>query len=121
MPFFYSLFSGVGVIEFYGTGADGVLDKQLYENPNWQPTDKVNLFSDSAAYFLTYDNNTNHKRYQQVPNNIPGTPPAPDPYCWHTEGTYYKNTFAPGVTHHPSYQLNSSRLKVESAIRTLLI
>src|SRR5690606_14919183 len=46
-------------IEFYGTIADGQLDKLLYEKPEWQTTDKISLFTGTACYFLTYDNGSN--------------------------------------------------------------
>lgn len=41
-------------IEFYGRKNDGVLDSTLYELPSYQPHRYYNLYSDTAAYFLTY-------------------------------------------------------------------
>lgn len=86
-------------IEFWGRKADGEIDKELYVKPEYQPSDRTSLFSDSASYFLTYDNGNNHLRYAATPNNIPATPPAPEPYCIATVGYYPKSQWVPG----PSY------------------
>lgn len=83
-------------IEFYGKKADGKLDKELYQNPNWQPDDRINMFADTAAYYLTYDTQTNHSRYIATPNVIPGTPPTPFPYCIATIGNYFLKNFCEG-------------------------
>ena len=83
-------------LEFYGKKADGSLDKLLYEQPSFQPDDRISLFSDTAVYFLTYDNQTNHQRYGQAPNNIPGTPPAPQAFCMATTGSYFLRNFCEG-------------------------
>jgi hypothetical protein len=41
-------------LEFYGQRNDGAADKELYVSPDAQPHDYYSLFSDSAAYFLTW-------------------------------------------------------------------
>jgi hypothetical protein len=82
--------------EFYGQKADGTLDKQLYENPQWQPDDRISMFTDTAVYFLTYDNQGNHLRYAATPNNIPSTPPAALSYCIATVGNYFLKNFCEG-------------------------
>ena len=43
-------------IEFYGDRNDGSFDTQLYADSNWQPNNRYSLFSDTAAYFLTWNN-----------------------------------------------------------------
>lgn len=70
-------------IEFYATKADGKMDTDLYLDPTYQPSKDLNLISDTAYYFLTYDN-TAHQRLQLVNNAIPSPAPAPAPYCWST-------------------------------------
>lgn len=82
--------------EFFGRKADGQLDKLLYENPAWHPNDRISLFTDTAVYFLTYDNQTSHLRYAATPNTIPGTPPSPLSYCIATVGSYFTNSFSEG-------------------------
>jgi hypothetical protein len=87
-------------IEFYGTKADGKMDKQLYPDPNFQPNDEVNILSDTAYYFITYDNGV-HQRVQLDNNNIPFPAPAPAPYCWMTAfpGTDIRTAWNPGRSH----------------------
>ncbi|MBK8292031.1 MAG: hypothetical protein IPK96_14970 [Flammeovirgaceae bacterium] len=41
-------------IEFYGIGNDGTLDKDLYKPAILQPHNYYNLYTDTAAYFLTW-------------------------------------------------------------------
>ncbi len=41
-------------IEFYGVGNDGTLDKDLYKPATAQPHSYYNLYSDTTAYFLTW-------------------------------------------------------------------
>ncbi|MEQ1588498.1 MAG: C25 family cysteine peptidase, partial [Cyclobacteriaceae bacterium] len=41
-------------IEFYGVGNDGTLDKDLYKPASAQPHNYYNLYSDTTAYFLTW-------------------------------------------------------------------
>lgn len=83
-------------IEFYGRMADGLLDKQLYDNPVWQPNDRISMFTDTAAYFLTADNSGAPLRYTQVPTNIPGSPPPALQSGMVTVGQYFTNTFSSG-------------------------
>lgn len=49
-------------IEFYGKGNDGTLDTELYIDPTFQAHKKYNLFSDTSAYFLTWNNLNSNKR-----------------------------------------------------------
>lgn len=84
-------------LEFYGEINDASMDRELYSSAAIHANDKRSLFSDSSTYFLTYDNLGGHKRYVNSTTPIPGTPPAPEPYCLATAGNYYKNTFVKGV------------------------
>lgn len=86
-------------IEFAGRGADGLLDRELYPNPQWQLNPNVSLFTDTAAYYLSYDNTAGHLRYTQATNAIPTTPPAAETYNWATSGIYYRNAVMEGPSH----------------------
>lgn len=77
------IFSDNDFIEFYGYGADGKMDTELYGDPSYQPTDKYGILSDTAFYFITYNDGV-HQRIIDEENNIPATPPAPEPYFWFT-------------------------------------
>lgn len=90
---------GSDYIEFWGRKADGEIDKELYAKAEWQPDDRISIFSDSATYYLTYDNSSNHQRFAAAANSIPGAPPAPPAYLLATAGYYPKNGYMPG----PSY------------------
>jgi hypothetical protein len=86
-------------IEFWGTKADGMLDKELYLQPHHQPDDRISLFTDTTCYYLTYDAATSHKRFTAMGSNIPASTPSPAPYILATVGLYSHATWMPG----PSY------------------
>ncbi len=68
-------------IEFYAAKANGKIDSDLYPDPAYQPNKDLNLISDTAYYFLTYDNTT-HQRLQLVNTAIPSPAPAASSFCW---------------------------------------
>ncbi|WMN13005.1 C25 family cysteine peptidase [Marivirga salinae] len=54
------------VIQFLAKRNDGTSDTPLYKNPDHQPHQYFNLFTDESAYFLTWKNDgTNGKRIQE--------------------------------------------------------
>lgn len=86
-------------LEFFGRGASGVLDKELYADSTWQPNSRISLFTDTACYYLTYGSGVSNARYTEQVNNIPGTPPVAEAYNWATVGNYYKNKQTEGVSY----------------------
>ena len=70
-------------LEFYGTQNDGALDVDLYHTPEAQPHAYYNLYSDTAAYFLTWANGVNGKRMPSIALPNPGT--ADIPYHWNQQ------------------------------------
>lgn len=98
-------FSTNDYIEFYAYPANGSINTELYPQASLQPDTVVNLFTDSAAYYLTYDNGV-HKRLTLVNNTIPSPAPTAASYCWATSfSTGNKRTaFSAGQ----SYDVNSS-------------
>lgn len=50
-----AVFDPADVIEFFGKRNDGTLDADLYKTPGDQPHGHYNLFSDTTAYFLTWN------------------------------------------------------------------
>lgn len=101
-------FSAGDYIEFYGRQNDGSLDRNLYVDPAWQADPGASLFSDTACYYLTYDNNT-HSRYIQNTNTIPATPPAPEALCTVTSALHYTEHFLSGRTYSADEGLYSSQ------------
>lgn len=83
-------------VEFWGRKADGSLDKELYLKPADQPNDRSSLFTDTAAYFLTYDAGAAHLRFAQAANAIPGGTLTPAPYCLATVGYYPRADYMAG-------------------------
>lgn len=88
VPLYTSVASGglgsTDYIEFFGEKNDGKIDKALYLNPNYQLTDKVSLFTDTAVYFLTVNNTGSNLRFTSVTNDLSGSLPAATPYIWTT-------------------------------------
>lgn len=86
--------SATDYLEFYGQQNRSELDSFLFADP---ARDLLNpyysLFTDTSAYYLTWDANATHPRYQLAPNDL-SNPPAPAPYFWHTQVEEYHNAFA---------------------------
>jgi len=63
-------------LEFYGKRNDGTLDEDLYITPEAHKNIHYNLFSDSTAYFLTWEPGASGKRMRTFSeNNVLGLPP----------------------------------------------
>ena len=67
-------------VEFVGQQNDGEFDRQLYVYETWQPAPERNLFSDTAAYYLTAQPAPN-LHYQNTPNNLAGARPRIHEKC----------------------------------------
>ncbi|WP_461790306.1 putative type IX secretion system sortase PorU2 [Pedobacter sp.] len=65
-------FNTTDFIEFYGEPNDGTLDKDLYVSASAQPHNYYSLFTDTAAYFLTYTTTTAGKRIQNFQSSKSG-------------------------------------------------
>lgn len=62
--------SALSYLEFFGERNDGKIDSIMYRDPNTgkhvsglQPNRNLSLFTDEAAYFLTWDNTPSSNRY----------------------------------------------------------
>jgi hypothetical protein len=75
-------------IEFWAYKNDGTLDAQVYNNPLHQANDKLSIFNDTSAYFLTWSNQATSMHYVNTPNNLTNLPPK-EPYCWFTSTNIY--------------------------------
>lgn len=63
-------------IEFYGVRNDGTNDADLYSSPAQQPHPYYNLYSDTAAYFLTWDQGLSQGKRMSSFSEI-NVPPIP--------------------------------------------
>lgn len=64
-------------IEFYGAANDGWLDQFLYIEPSYQLNPDYSMFSDTSAYFLTWENVDNHLRYDITESDFSSSFPKP--------------------------------------------
>jgi hypothetical protein len=65
-----NIFGGGDYVEFYGNKANGKVDTELYDFAASQPSLNVNLFNDTAAYFLTYNPFSSNNRRMPVLNDV---------------------------------------------------
>jgi hypothetical protein len=104
---------GSDYLEFYGRRADGILDTALYKTPSAQLNPNMNLISDTAFYFVTFNTTTNNKRFELNANTIVN-PPIKEAFFWHKIAASYRNAFVGGpsyfgATQTPVLYLNSSQ------------
>lgn len=100
--------SGADYLEFYGYPADGKADKELYLDPAKQADEDICLFSDTAAYFLTYAAGA-HLRYHAVSTPIPAVPPSPPLFRWQTLSFHGKNAYLQGKSTQKNNHFYSSQ------------
>ncbi|XZF12465.1 C25 family cysteine peptidase [Chitinophagaceae bacterium MMS25-I14] len=101
-------FSTGDYIEFVGKQADGKMDTELYGDSSIQADRAKSLISDTAAYFLTYDNATSgHLRYN-FSNPAPNGAGA-EQYCLYTLETHGRGYFYGGYSYATGYLFNSSQ------------
>lgn len=79
-----------GYIEFWGEMNDGLPDKIMYRDPQWQLNDRFSLQTDTAAYFLTINPAGNNRRLVPTTNDVAGNTLAPEPYFMYSVETNYK-------------------------------
>jgi len=79
-----------GYIEFWGEANDGIPDRPLYRDPEWQLNDRASLQTDSAAFFLTVNAAGNNRRLVPTVNDVAGNTLAPEPFFMYTVETNYK-------------------------------
>jgi hypothetical protein len=103
------VFNPTDYIEFYGQKNDGSLDSilykgNLYNRPARQPNPYYSLFSDTAAYFLTWNNSFFNKRMLLSTDTAFSTAPIPTNYFMKEEiveghaSYYYGKTTSTNIT-----------------------
>ncbi len=82
-------------IEFYGQANDGELDQLLFKSPAHQNTKDWSLFTDSAAYYLFWDDSVTPLRVESMENEIiEGATPLS--HFFHTTTHLANNAFCSG-------------------------
>lgn len=100
VPIFVSsdeVFGSDDFIEFYGQKNDGSFDTQLFQNPDWQLTDRQSLFTDSIGYYLMWDDSFEGERIEVVENDLSGELPEEEAYFMYESGRIFKQVFSQGT------------------------
>ena len=84
--------------EFYGKKNEGEIDKHLYLEAEYQSNTKHCMFSDTAAYFLTWNTSTSNLRFNELPYDNNNLPPA-EIYCFETVANVFFDQFTSGYAH----------------------
>jgi hypothetical protein len=95
-----SISGGFEFLEFYGKRNDGALDSLLYRssdppfanNPALQPNRLTSFFTDTSAYFLTWDDLGTERLQAIAPENFMGYSPEPW-YRYRVVQEYFENFF----------------------------
>ncbi len=69
-------------IEFYGRKNMGELDAHFHENSEGFFNPYYSMYTDTSAYFLTWNTTSNNNRLQEIPNDLNNLP-APESYFMH--------------------------------------
>jgi len=80
-----------GFIEFYGLRNDGAADKDVYRYAQYQISDRLSLFTDTAAFFLTVNTTTPNLRITSVSNDVAGNTLPAEPWFMHKERINYNS------------------------------
>ncbi|MEO1435717.1 MAG: C25 family cysteine peptidase, partial [Bacteroidota bacterium] len=77
-------------IEFVGKQNIGNIDSYLYANDASHTNPYYSLFTDTAAYFLTFNTDAGHTRFTPVNNDL-NNPPSAEPYFIDRSITVFSN------------------------------
>lgn len=72
-------------IEFVGVKNRGELDKHLYNEEAEQLNPMYSLYTDSSAYFLTWEQGSSSERFEEEIVDIAGNNLVPEPYYMHED------------------------------------
>ncbi|NNE26757.1 MAG: hypothetical protein HKN09_07930, partial [Saprospiraceae bacterium] len=94
---------------FHGKSNDGELDKHMYSDwENEQLNPYYSMFTDESVYYLSWDNNSTHLRYQELNNDLSGNLPARTEFYMHNERAVYSDAaWAPSAPEEPDSEYSS--------------
>lgn len=92
-------------IQFYGKKNRGEFDVNCYNEIGHHFNEEYSLYSDTAAYFLTWGNTPSTKHYTTLGANLSNIP-AKEPYFMYTSKVVYTSTWNEGLT----WQISTERL-----------
>ena len=107
------IFHSQDFIEFFGEKNDGSFDTYLYGDQAAMANPYYSLFTDTAAYYLTWNNNPAvvKARMKSVNNNLTN-PPAKENYFNHKMVQSYSGTFQSGMKTYAQQYLTSSKFEI---------
>ncbi len=85
-----------GYLEFWGEINDGLPDKPMYRQPEWQLNERASLQTDTSAYYLTVNPTGTNKRLTLTTNDVAGNTLPAEPYFIYTVETNHKIRLNPG-------------------------
>ncbi|MDG1432669.1 MAG: C25 family cysteine peptidase [Saprospiraceae bacterium] len=85
-------------IEFYGKKNRSELDRFLFENPDVEMANpEYSLFSDTSAYFLTWNDTSTPNRIDEIDNDLNNAPLTPEAFCLATNSIVYNNIWTKDI------------------------
>jgi hypothetical protein len=91
------IFNTTDFIEFYANINDGWLDNVLYNGSNNNPNPYYSNFTDTAIYFITWNNSVNNKRVL-LETDVSFNSYTPATFFWKESILWYNNIYYPGKT-----------------------
>lgn len=82
-------------IDFFGIRNDGTPDSVLYFQPGWQGNQKVNLYTDTASYFLTTGSSFGLRFVTELDNNFGAWNTSP--FYWALVEQGYRSAYNEGA------------------------
>lgn len=92
-------------VQFYGKKNRGDFDVNCYNDPSHHFNEAYSLYSDTAAYFLTWGNTPSTEHFTTIGANLSNLPPK-ELYFMHTNRYVYTGTWNEGLT----WQIATERL-----------
>lgn len=95
----------IDYIEFYGKKHRGEMDVNLYRNPNHHFNPEYSVISDTAAYFLTWNNTGQSRQYAASSADLSGFNNNAEPYFMHRSVTPVTSGWQKGKEYQISTEL----------------
>ncbi|BDS13534.1 putative type IX secretion system sortase PorU2 [Aureispira anguillae] len=92
-------------VQFYGEKNRGDFDVNCYNEASHHFNEAYSLYTDTSAYFLTWDNTPSTEHYTTVGANLSNLP-AKEQYFMHTNRVVYSSSWNEGLT----WQVSTERL-----------
>ncbi len=82
-------------IEFYAEGNDGQQDTPLYPDSSWQNNTQKSLFSDTATYFLSWNDELSNERILSNDNELVDLP-SKESFFWYQDRLNFSDLYHNG-------------------------